>query len=268
MNELFSLDGRIAVVTGALGLLGRQHCEALAGAGATVVVGDMHESACDDFSRSLRTPGFGIGFDITSEPSVAEAARRVIERFGRIDVLVNNAAINDHFSSAESALDESRFENYAIERWQASLRANVTGAFLCARHFGIPMARQHRGSIINIASTYGLVAPDQNLYRDADGQQKFYKTPSYPTTKGAVIAFTRYLAAYWGHAGVRVNCLCPGGVENGQDEFFVRNYSLRTPLGRMAAPSDYRGAIVFLAGDASAYMTGATVVVDGGWTAW
>ncbi len=268
MSTLFSLEGRIALVTGSLGLLGRHHCHALAEAGATVVVADLHEGNCHDFAASLKKPGVGVGFDITSEPSVAAAAQRVRDQFGALDILINNAAINDHFTSSESALEESRFENFALELWNASLNANLTGTFLCAKHFGAPMAAAGKGSIVNVASTYGLVAPDQSLYRDAQGNQKFYKSPSYPTTKGAVIAFTRYLAAYWGREGVRVNCLCPGGVENSQDDFFVRHYAQRTPLGRMAEPSEYRGALVFLASDASAYMTGTTLVVDGGWTAW
>jgi NAD(P)-dependent dehydrogenase (short-subunit alcohol dehydrogenase family) len=271
-QSLFSLDGKVAVVTGALGLLGRNHCDALAGAGAHVVATDLDGTQCETFAAELteahgRTAA-GWGADITSPESIHNVCDGVLKRFGHVDILVNNAAVNDKFESPAAATEESQFEHYPLHLWRQSLDVNVTGTFLCSQIIGAAMARRGSGSIINIASTYGIVAPDQSLYRKADGTQTFYKTPAYPTTKGAVLAFTRFLAAYWGKAGVRVNALSPGGVENDQDSHFIAAYSARTPLGRMAQPTDYRGALVFLAGDASAYMTGANLVVDGGWTAW
>ncbi|ACF15025.1 short-chain dehydrogenase/reductase SDR [Chloroherpeton thalassium ATCC 35110] len=269
--EMFSLKNKTAVVTGALGLIGKNHCLALAEAGANVVVTDLNAEKCEAFATELRTSyqdAMGVGADIASRDSVVALRDQVLKRFGHIDILVNNAAINDMFENPTAAAELSKFENYPIDLWEKSLKVNVTGSFLCAQVLGAEMAKQGKGSIINVASTYGIVAPDQSIYKKPDGSQSFYKSAAYPVTKGAIISFTRFLAAYWGEAGVRVNTLSPGGVENGQDAYFINNYSKRTPLGRMAAPSDYRGAIVFLASDASAYMTGANLVVDGGWTAW
>ncbi len=264
--DLFSLKGKTAIVTGAAGLIGKEHCKALSDAGANVVAADLDEDKCALLASTLKTGSMGIKLDVTSPGSIKEARERIIEKFGHIDVLINNAAINDMFENPKAALEQSKFENYPLELWQKSVDVNLTGVFLCSQILGAEMARQKKGSIINIASTYGIVAPDQSLYINKDGNQSFYKPPAYSATKGAVIMFTKYLASYWGSDGVRVNTLTPGGVENSQDEFFIEKYSSKTALKRMAAPSDYRGAVIFLASDASAYMTGANLIVDGGWT--
>ena len=268
IQDMFSLKNRVAVVTGALGLIGRHHCAALAEAGAAVVVADRDGRACHDFALTLSPDCIGVGTDVTDPHSVGSLKDTVLYQYSRVDVLVNNAAVNDMVENPISAAEESAFENYPLDLWKKVMDVNVTGTFLCSQVLGREMAQRGGGSIVNIASTYGIVAPDQSLYIGPDGERRMYKSPVYPTSKGAVIAFTRFLAAYWGSAGVRVNTLSPGGVQNGQDEFFQQKYAARTPLGRMAAPTDYKGALVFLASDASRYMTGANVVVDGGWTAW
>jgi NAD(P)-dependent dehydrogenase (short-subunit alcohol dehydrogenase family) len=267
MTGLFSLTQKTAVVTGALGLIGKKHCEALAAAGANVVVADIDAEAAQTFALQLGQNHIGIGLDVTSKQSLVDALNTILNQYDGLDILVNNAAINDKFEDPAMAKELSAFENYPLEAFQRSLNVNVTGVFLSSQILGTHMALQGSGSIINIASTYGMVGPDQTIYRNAAGEQTFYKSAAYPVTKGAIINFTRFLAAYWGHTGVRVNTLSPGGVENGQTQDFIGNYSAKTLLGRMAKASDYQGALVFLASEASAYMTGANLVVDGGWTA-
>ncbi|MBE2245967.1 MAG: SDR family oxidoreductase [Candidatus Competibacteraceae bacterium] len=267
-SNLFTLKDKVAIVTGACGLIGQKHAQALAAYGARVVVADRDQALCEKLVSTLEGANhIAISLDVTNEENLIAAKNVILERAGRIDVLVNNAAINDMFENPAMAAEQSRFENYPVQMFRQSLEVNVTGVFLCSQVFGTEMARQGKGSIINVASTYGLVGPDQSLYINPEGKQAFYKSAAYPATKGAVINFTRFLAAYWGASGVRVNTLSPGGVENSQDDWFVKNYSAKTPLGRMAQPTDYQGALVFLASDASSYMTGANLVVDGGWTA-
>ena len=266
--ELFSLKNKTAIVTGALGLIGKEHCKALSEAGADVIVADLNKTKCIEFAKSLQTKSFGFELDVTNPDSIKKLRDDVLNKFEHIDILVNNAAINDMFEDPKAATEQSKFENYPLELWQKSIDVNLTGVFLCSQILGTEMAKQKSGSIINIASTYGITAPDQSLYLKKDGTQSFFKPPAYSATKGAVIMFTKYLAAYWGKDGVRVNTLTPGGVENNQDEFFIEKYSSKTPLGRMARPADYKGALIFLASDASSYMTGANLIVDGGWTAW
>ena len=268
----FSLEGQVAVVTGAAGLIGRHHGEALRDAGAVVVLVDLNAEALDAAAAALALGGgrapLAFCADITSEADLTRLRDTIRSTYGRLDVLVNNGAINDKVETRTMGVDATKFENFPLEEWRRVIDVNTTGVFLPSRILGADMAAARRGSIINVSSTYGLVGPDQSLYVKPDGTRTMYKSPAYPTSKGAVLAFTRFLAAYWGEAGVRVNTLVPGGVEAGQEEWFLRNYNKRTPLGRMAQPNDYRGALLFLASDASRYVTGSTVVVDGGFTAW
>lgn len=271
-DGLFSLDGRTAVVTGAAGLLGRQHALALSAAGATVALADLDGRAARATAQGVTTatgrPAFGATLDVTSRASVETLRDDLLARFGRIDALVNNAALDDKVERRSGDASASRFEDFPEDLFRRVLDVNVTGVFLCCRVLGAAMAANGGGSIVNVASTYGVVAPDQSLYVRPDGERAMWKGPAYPASKGAVLAFTRYLAAYWGAAGVRVNALSPGGVENSQEDWFVEAYARRTPLGRMAGATDYRGALVFLCSDASRYMTGANLLVDGGFTCW
>jgi NAD(P)-dependent dehydrogenase (short-subunit alcohol dehydrogenase family) len=264
----FSLHDRVAVVTGASGLLGRRHCAALANAGAIVYACDNQAAQARRIAEHLGPQHAGAYVDVTDQESVMELRDMILNEHGRIDILVNNAAMNDAVESPLSSAEQSAFEQYPVQLFRRVMEVNVTGTFLMCQVLGSIMAQQGGGSIINIGSTYGVVAPDQRLYQDSNGVQQMYKSSAYPASKGAVLMLTKFLATYWGTAGVRANTLSPGGVQNGHSDTFQEKYSQRTPMGRMASPSDYEGALVFLASDASAYMTGHNLIVDGGWTAW
>ena len=267
----FSLHGRVAIVTGAGGLLGAEHALAIAEAGGTVVLTDVDTASLDALADRCRAAGAAdvlcARADVTNADELETLRDAVLERFGRVDVLVNNAALNDKVETPTHSAEAARSDRYPLDAWRRMMDVNVTGVFLPTQVFGATMLERGGGSIINVASTYGLVGPDPTLYLQPDGTPGHSKAPAYPASKGAVIALTRHFAAQWGRQGVRVNALVPGGVQNGQPAHFINEYNRRTPLGRMARADDYRGALVFLASDASRYVTGASLVVDGGFTA-
>jgi len=273
IQEKFDLTGRVAVVTGGIGLLGTEFCRTLAEAGAAVAVVDLDAGAVKKTAAALNEAGYrslGVAADITNPGSVQAMVQSVLSEFGRLDVLVNSAALDPKFDpqAAAKGIAPGAFEDYPLEQWNAALNVNLTGMFLVTQACVRPMITQGRkGSIINICSTYGLNGPDQRIYIK-DGQRVAYKPVYYTTTKAGVMGFTKYLAAYYAGTEIRVNALTPGGVYNNHEDYFVKNYSAKTILGRMAHKDEMNGALLFLASDASTYMTGNNVVVEGGWTAW
>jgi NAD(P)-dependent dehydrogenase (short-subunit alcohol dehydrogenase family) len=271
--EKFSLNDRVAVVTGGVGLLGAEFCRSLAEAGAAVAVVDLSAEKCTDIADSLVRAGYhalAAPADITQPDGVKALVEKVLSAFGRLDILVNSAALDPKFDpdAASRGIAPGSFEDYPLEQWNAALNVNLTGMFLVTQACVKPMLAQgKKGSIINICSTYGLNGPDQRIYIK-DGKRVAYKPVYYTTTKAGVMGFTKYLAAYYAGTEIRVNALTPGGVFNNHEEYFVNNYSAKTILGRMARKDEMNGALLFLASDASSYMTGNNVIVDGGWTAW
>lgn len=268
-HDLFSLRGKSIVITGGLGQLGRQYTEAVLQGGGRAVVLDILDAK--DAAARLATVATDdllyIKADITSKKSLQTALGEITSRFGPPFGLVNNAALDSPPDAPPG--ENGPFEHYPEESWDRVMAINVKGVFLACQVFGDAMAQQGRGSIINVASTYGLVSPDQRIYeyRRQRGDD-FYKPVAYTASKASIIGMTKYLATYFAPKGVRVNTLSPGGVFNNQDEEFLRAYTPKVPLGRMARADEYNGAIVFLLSEASSYMTGANLVVDGGLTAW
>jgi NAD(P)-dependent dehydrogenase (short-subunit alcohol dehydrogenase family) len=268
-KEAFDLSGRVAIITGGAGLLGIAHARAIHDAGGIPVLLDIAAPAP---AQLRERAGFEVDCllcNITREDQLAAVLASVLARHGRVDILVNNAANNPKVENAGD-FRNSRLEYFPLDQWHADLAVGLTGAMLCSRVFGSEMARRGKGVIVNVASDLALIGPDQRLYaiegRAADAQP--VKPVSYSVVKTGLIGLTRYLATYWAESGVRANAICPGGVENGQDPGFLQRIAERIPLGRMARQDEYQGAMLFLCSDASSYMTGSVLTVDGGRSTW
>lgn len=275
VRSMFDLTGRVAVITGGAGLLGNKHAEAIAELGGAPVIVDIDQARCDQVVERIRddygVKCIGVAADITDPRQVVSLCASVIEQFGQVDVLINNAANNPAVGAG--GLDQvhgSRLEVFSLELWNRDIAVGLTGAFLCARAFGAVMAENGGGVILNIASDLAMISPDQRLYKKP-GLPEYaqpVKPVTYSVVKTGLIGLTRYLATYWVGQGVRCNTLSPGGVFVDQDEVFVSRLSQLIPMNRMAHKDEYKAAVAFLVSDASSYMNGANVVIDGGRTVW
>lgn len=267
----FDMTGKTAIITGSAGLLGKQFCLALAQAGANIVMADLVCDLAAENAAEFKKLGFNaiaVKVDVSDPSSVKLMVNQALTAFGSVDVLINSAALDPKFDSANvSTQDFNDFETYSLNSWKKALDVNLTGMFLASQAAVLPMLEQGRGVIVNISSMYGLVGPDQRLYEQSDGTRQF-KPVYYSVTKAGVLGFTRYLATYYAGKNIRVNALTPGGVFNDHDALFTEQYSTRTVLGRMANLDEMNAAMLFLCSDASSYMTGSNLVVDGGWTTW
>lgn len=268
--DKFSLAGKTSLVTGGAGLLGREFAQTLAEAGSTVFLADVDRKSVESAVKGMKDikgKVQGLVMDVTHPESVNKAMNEITSFTGQLDVLVNSAALDPKFDPDHPQKTDNSFEDYPLKQWQQGLDVNLTGVFLVTQAVCRLMVKQGGGSIINLCSTYGLVGPDQRIYENP-GSHMTYKPVFYSVSKAGILGFTRYLAAYYAGTQIRVNALTPGGVENNHEEIFVKNYSSRTILGRMAHKDEMNGALLYLASDASSYMTGGNLVVDGGWTAW
>jgi NAD(P)-dependent dehydrogenase (short-subunit alcohol dehydrogenase family) len=268
-KNLFHISGRRALITGATGILGRHYAAGFAEMGADLCLVDLDEGACTALAGELMSKygvkTVGLGVNIADQAQVIAMAAQAQERLGPIDVLLNNAASKGNSMEAFFA----SVEDYSEETWREVMQVNLDGLFFVAQQVGKRMAERGRGSIIQISSIYGVVGPDQRIYEGSDYMGLSINTPPvYSASKAGVIGLTKYLATYWAGKGVRVNTLTPGGVESGQNDRFQRQYSQRVPLGRMAHEREMVGAAIFLASDASQYITGHNLIVDGGLSIW
>jgi len=268
--EDFQLHGKTALVTGGAGMLGQEFCLTLAAAGANVVVADIKGSSAQGVAQKIEedsSQALAVQVDISDPQAVQRMMDQIMTTFNDLDILVNCAAIDPKFDPQHREKGSNAFESYPLAAWQEALDVNLTGVFLVTQAAVKPMLENEEGVIVNIGSIYGMVGPDQSIYNRED-QPAQYKPIHYSVTKAGLLGLTRYLAAYYRSKNIRVNALSPGGVYLDHEEAFVESYSARALLGRMAEKDELNGALLFLASDASSYMTGANLVVDGGWTAW
>jgi len=274
VRQLFDLSDRVAIITGGAGLLGVKHAEAIAEMGGVPVLldldGEKAEARAKEIASTLGVQALGLTTDVTQPKAIADALSKTLEVLGRVDILINNAANNPKVEGEVGGLHWSQLESFPLDMWNQDLAVGLTGAFLCSQIIGSEMARRGKGVILNIASDLAVIAPDQRLYRQpglAEEEQPV-KPVSYSVVKAGLLGLTRYLATYWADKGVRVNAISPGGVYTGQDAGFVQRLANLIPLGRMAHSDEYKAAIVFLVSDASSFMTGANLIIEGGRTCW
>jgi NAD(P)-dependent dehydrogenase (short-subunit alcohol dehydrogenase family) len=263
VKNIFDLTDKTVILTGAAGYLGGNYADGLSQSGANVVLADINYQGCKKLEHKIRekydVDPLSVKLDLTQSKSINNLVSKITKKYSDIDVLINNAAYQ-----GTPKIRTAGFENLTLETWNQAISVNLTGIFLLSQQIGKIMKNQKFGNIINISSIYGIVGADQRIYGKSGQNSAVF----YAATKGAVLNLTRYLASFWNRTGIRVNTFSPGGVENKQDKNFVKNYSKKTMIGRMARNDEYVGALIFLASDASSYMTGSNLIIDGGWTAW
>ena len=276
MNVLskFDLSNNIALVTGGAGLLGVQHCEALLEAGSEIIILDIDMKAlerCEKiFMSKYNKKVFTVCADITKEDEIQSAKEKIYEKFNAYpSILINNAAIDAKYET-NNKINKTRLEDFDLAQWNIEISVGLSGAFLCSKHFGAEMAKMNKGVILNISSDLGIIAPSQFLYEDAelDSEKQTVKPVTYSVIKHGLIGLTRYISTYWAKNGVRCNAMAPGGAFNNHDKKFTDELSKLIPMGRMADVDEYKATIVYLCSNASSYMNGAVISIDGGRTAW